>query len=187
MRDRDRPHRSVEVPPFVSFALRRRLHARQAPQRAEQPHRAGDREIGHRVHLLQPPRRQWRAPRQAGDIQHREGDDFSPCRRVTHAAIERVRAILGEADDVGRGSHPGRRPRRPAMAVPTSTTPSHVMRSSIEAAFEQIEGQRAGRDEEDENPDRPVIEPVMKLVSVSDFTVGVALDIEGVCLTSCHL
>ncbi len=88
----------------------------------------------------------------------RERDDLAPRRRVADAPVERVRPVLGEADDVGRGSQPGSWPRSPAMPVPTSTTPSQAEQAGVEAALEQVEGQRPRRDEEDEDPDRPVIE-----------------------------
>ena len=61
----------------------------------------------------------------------------------------------------GLGSTPGSRPRSPAMPVPTSTAPSHSAIRAVEAALEQIERQRPRRDEEDEDPDRPVVEPVV--------------------------
>ena len=44
LRPADRPDRSVEIAPLVPLALGRRLHARQLPERAEQPDRAGERE-----------------------------------------------------------------------------------------------------------------------------------------------
>ena len=50
------------------------------------------------------------------------------------------------------------------MPVPSSTTRQPRRHPRIEAALEQVEGERPGRDEEDENPDRPVIEPVIQLV-----------------------
>ena len=54
----------------------------------------------------------------------------------------------------------------------------------VEAALEQIERQRARRDEEDEDPDRPVIEPVIELVALADLALGSVLDGYGghVCL-----
>ena len=35
--------------------------------------------------------------------------------------------------------------------------------------LEQIEGEGAERNEEDEDPDRPVIEPIVELVAISDL------------------
>ena len=69
----------------------------------------------------------------------------------------------------GLASTPGRRPRKPAMPVPTSTDAEPQRHARVEAALEQIERQRPGRDEEDENPDRPVIESVIELVAFADF------------------
>ena len=66
------------------------------------------------------------------------------------------------------------------MPVPTSTTPSHSAMRRIEPAREEVEGHRPRRDEEDEDPDRPVVDPVIELVAVADLPVGVALDEDGV-------
>ena len=181
LRDRDRPHRSVEVAALVSFSLGRSPDARQIAKRAEQPHRSGDREIGDLVHLLQAPLARQDGVGEAGDVQHRERDDLSPRGRVADAAIQRVRAILGEANDV--------RPRLAARQTAAQagdrradqhhTQPDEQAR--IEAALEEIERQRPWRDEEHENPDRPVIEPVVQLVPVTNLPIDVALDVEGVC------
>ena len=63
------------------------------------------------------------------------------------------------------------------MPVPTSTSVSHVADARVEAALEQVEGQRTRRDEEHEDPDRPVVEPVVELVPVANLPIGVALDV----------
>ncbi len=41
----------------------------------------------------------------------------------------------------------------------------------VEAVLEQVERQRTRRNEENENPERPVIEPVVELVAVADFAL----------------
>ena len=82
----------------------------------------------------------------------------------------------------GRGSTPGSAPRRPAMPVPSSTAPSQTRHPAIEAVLEQIERQRAGRDEEHEDPDRPVVEPVIELVALANLAFGGVLDGNG-----CHV
>src|SRR5262249_57154475 len=46
----------------------------------------------------------------------------------------------------------------------------------VEAALEEIECQRPWRNEEDEDPDRPVIESVVKLVELPDFSLRRVLD-----------
>ena len=46
----------------------------------------------------------------------------------------------------------------------------------VEAALEQVERQRARRDEEDEDPDRPVVDAVVGLVAGADATVVGELD-----------
>ena len=37
--------------------------------------------------------------------------------------------------------------------------------AAVESPLEQVERQRARRDEEHENPDRPMVEPVVQLVA----------------------
>ena len=62
------------------------------------------------------------------------------------------------------------------MPVPTSTTVSQVSIRASNPRSNEIEGQRAGRDEEDEDPDRPVIEPVVELVARPELPLGIELD-----------
>ena len=100
--DRHGPHRSVEVAALVPFSGRRGFDARQLAERAEHPERAGDREVEHLVHLLQPPLAGDDRVEQPAGVQHRERDDLAPRGGVADAAIERVGAILGEANDVRR-------------------------------------------------------------------------------------
>ena len=77
------------------------------PSSAEQPDRAGHREIGHVVDLPQLPAPVTIATTRPGDVQHRERDDRAPRERVADAAVEGIRLILGEADDVRRGLDAG--------------------------------------------------------------------------------
>jgi hypothetical protein len=42
--------------------------------------------------------------------------------------------------------------------------------------LEQRERHRTRRDEEDENPDRPVIQPIRNLVALADAAIGGELD-----------
>src|SRR5262249_62396244 len=108
---------------------------------------------------------------QPGDVQHGERDHFAPRERVADASVERVRAILGEADDVRPRLDAGQpaAQSRDRRADEHSAEPQRYPRA--EAALEQIEGERTGRDEENEDPDRPVIEPVIQLVAIADLAL----------------
>ena len=66
------------------------------------------------------------------------------------------------------------------MPVPISTTPSQQRHARVEAVLEQVEGQRPGRDEEHEDPDRPVRQPVPDLVALADAAIARQLDAAGV-------
>ena len=180
LRDRHRPHRSVEVAPLVAFTLRRCLHARQLTERAEQPEGAGDRKVEPLVHLLQPPFAGDDRVEQPAGIEHRKGDHFAPRRRVADAPIQRVRTIFGEADDVRRRLAAGQLAEEPGDASAEQHHAEPCQETRVEAALEQIERQRSGRDEEDEDPDRPVVDAVIQLVARPDLAFGVELDVQRV-------
>ena len=76
----------------------------------------------------------------------------------------------------GFGSTPGSRPRSPAMAGGDEHRAQPQRHPRVEAALEQIEGERTGRDEEHENPDRPVVESVIELVALADLSMRRVLD-----------
>ena len=84
----------------------------------------------------------------------------------------------------GLGSTPGRAPAQPGDAGADEHGAEPQRHPRVEAALEQIEGQRARRDEEHEDPDRPVIESVIELVALADLALGRVLDGYGghVCL-----
>ena len=177
LRDGDRPDRPVEISALVPLALRRSLHARQQPERAEHPHRAGNREIRGLVHLPEPPFPGPDRIGQPGDVQHRKRHHFAPGGRVADPAIERIGTILGKPDDV-RGRLAARQPATHAGDASGQQDHRQPCRHArVEPALEQIERQRTRRNEEHEDPDRPVIEPVVQLVAVPDLPLGVELDV----------
>src|SRR3954447_25180770 len=96
----DRPDRAVEVAALVPLVFGRRLHAWQTAERTEEPNRPGERKVRIPVDLLQVPLTGDDRDEETGDIQDGERDHLAPRERVAHAAIERVRTIYGEADDV---------------------------------------------------------------------------------------
>ena len=65
------------------------------------------------------------------------------------------------------------------MPVPASTMPSHSSHPPVEPVLEEVERHRTGRDEEHEDPDRPVREPVADLVARADAPVAGQLDAPG--------
>src|ERR1700674_4506790 len=110
------------------------------------------------------------------DVQDRERDDLAPRKRVTDAPVERIGSVFGEPDDVrlwldarqppaqagkSRSDHDGAKPQR---------------HTRVESSLEQIEGERPRRDEEHEDPDRPVIESIVQLVALADSALGCIFD-----------
>ena len=112
------------------------------------------------------------ATHQPGDVQHREGDHLAPGERVADAAIQRVRTILGEPDDVGARLDARQPAAKPGDAGADQHGAEPQRHARVEAACEQIEGQRPGRDEEHQDPDRPVREPVTDLVALADRAIA---------------
>ena len=113
---------------------------------------------------------------EAGDVQQRERDRLAPGQRVADAAIERVRAIFGEADDVGPGLDAGQAAEQAGDAGAEQDDREPERHPAVEPALEQIERQRPGRDEEHEDPDRPVRQPVVDLVPLPDAAIARELD-----------
>ena len=81
----------------------------------------------------------------------------------------------------GLGSTPGQRAPETGDAGADQHGAEPQRHARVEAALEQIEGERTGRDEEHEDPDRPVIEPVIELVALADLAVGGVFDGDGDC------
>ena len=106
----------------------------------------------------------------------RERDHLAPGERVADAAVERIRPILGEPDDVRLGLHAGQAAAQAGDAGAEHHDAEPQRHPPVEAALEQIERQRTWRDEEHEDPDRPVIEPVIELVALADLPLGGVLD-----------
>src|SRR4029079_1040476 len=100
----------------------------------------------------------------------------APGGRVTDASIQRVRSIFSEPDDIRTRLAPGKATAKPGDWRSHQHDRQPHGQLPIESALDQIEGQRTWRDEEYKDPDRPVIEPVIQLVSVTYVPFGVALD-----------
>ncbi len=174
------PHRSVEVPPLVPFPFCRRLDPRQPTHGSERPDGARQRKVRVAVHLLQLPVTGDDGPHETGDVQHGERDHFAPRERVADAPIQRIRPILGEANDVRLGFDARQAAAETGNAGPQQDGAEPECHAGVEPALEQIEGERAWRDEEDKNPDRPVIEPVVELVVLADSPLRGVLDGDSV-------
>ena len=101
---------------------------------------------------------------------------FRSRRRVTDAAVQRVGTILGEPDDVRRRLAAGQLAEQAGDrgSDDYDSKPSH--QSPIEAMLEQVERERAGRNEKHEDPDWPVVESVVELVPSPNLPLRVELD-----------
>ena len=69
--------------------------------------------------------------------------DLAPGERVADAAIQRIRPILGEADDVRPRLDAGQRAAQPGDSGADQHRTEPQRHPRIEAALEQIERQRA--------------------------------------------
>ena len=176
LRNRHGPHRAIEVTPLVPFALCRWLDSRQQAKGAEKPHGADDRKIRDVVHLPQLPGACHDGHDEPGDVQHGEGDDLAPGQRVADAAVERVRTIFSKSDDVGTGLDAGQAAKQAGNAGTDENGQQPQRHPPVEPVREQVECQRPGRDEEHEDPDRPVRQSVIDLVPFPDAAVCRELD-----------
>jgi Family of unknown function (DUF5924)/Protein of unknown function (DUF2914) len=167
--DRHRPDGAVEVAALVSFTLRGRLDTRQSTEGAERPNGPREREISQVVDLPQVPTAGDDRHQQPGDVQRRESNCFTPRKRVADTAVKRVRLVLREPDDVRAGLHAGQAAAQARDAGGGHHGAEPQRHPVIEAVLEQIERQGTGRDEEDKDPDGPVIEPVVQLVALPDL------------------
>src|SRR5207244_5759519 len=102
------------------------------------------------------------------DVQDREGDDLAPRKGVANPPVERVRTVFGEPDDVRLRLDARQPPPQAGDSRPDEHRAEPEDQAPVEAALEQIEGERPGRDEKHEDPDRPVIEPVVELVAFAN-------------------
>ena len=148
----------------------------QQVERTDHPDRARDREVAHVVELSQLPAAGRHGVGQTGGVEQREGHHFAPGGGVADAPVQRVRPVLGEADDVGRRLASGQAAAQPGNAGPQQDEPKPHRHAAVEAVREEVEGERPRRDEEDENPDRPVIETVVELIALPNLSFGSVLD-----------
>src|SRR5436190_1356120 len=162
--NRYRPDGAVEISPLVTLALGRRHHAGKPAEQTEEPDRSSNRKIGPRINLLQVPLARRNRDDQTCDIEQREGNGRAPRERVAHAAIDRVRLVFGQSNDVRRRFNA----RQASPKTGDTSTDQHRSQPQrhprIESPLEQVERERSRSDEEDENPYRPMIEAIVKLV-----------------------
>src|SRR5262249_46340052 len=142
--------------------------------------RAGDREIPVTVQLFESPMVRRDRDEEPDDVQERESDRLAPRKGVADAAIQRVWTILRETDDVGLRLDAGQTAAKAGDPGPDEHDAEPRRHARVESALEEIERQRARRDEEHENPDGPVVEAVIELVAFSDLPLGGVLDGDGV-------
>src|SRR5215470_17398565 len=171
-----RPHGSVEVATLMALTFRRRLDAWQLAEQTEQQDETCHREVRVLVDLLQVPVPSHDREDEAGDIQHGERNHFTPGECVADAAIQRIGTILREPDDVRLRLDSREPAAQSGDAGPNQHRAEPQRHPRVETVLEQVERQRPGRDEENENPDRPVVEPVIKLVAFANLALRCVLD-----------
>src|SRR5258708_22336197 len=155
-----RPDGAIKIAPLVPFSLRGPLHARQLAEGAERPDGPRKREVRDLVNLAQSPDASDDGVHETRDVQDGESDRFAPRERVTDPAVQRVRAVFGETDDVGSRLD-ARQLAGEAGQAGTDQHSDHPRRHlEVEPVLEQAERHRTGRDEEHEDPDGPVVQPV---------------------------
>src|ERR1700677_2882161 len=110
------------------------------------------------VDLAEAPRAGRDGVDEASQIQHGETDQVRPCDGVADASIDGIRLVLSAAEVVGSQLAPGKASAQAGDASPDQNRGQPEEGAAVEAVLEQVEGERAGGDEEDENPDGPVRE-----------------------------
>src|SRR5579864_369809 len=160
LRYADRPHRSVEIAALVTLTFGRWLHAWQHAERAGDPYAERQRKVGVTVDLPQVPLTGDDRDHQANQIERRKNSDRAPGEGVADAPVERVGLVFGEAQDVGFRLNAGKFTAQSGNTGTGQYDPEPRGHAPVEAVLEQIERQRAGRDEEYPDPDRPVREAV---------------------------
>src|SRR5258706_10299485 len=159
------PHGSIEVAALVALALRRRFDAREPAQQARDPDRTRQRKVREIVNLTKPPCAGADRVREAGGVEQNEGQKIRPGGGVADAPIQRIRVVLGEAQDVGFGLDSGELPEPSGDSAYQQHDAEPDGHARIEPAREEIEGERARRDKKNEDPDGPVRDPVVRLVA----------------------
>src|SRR5262245_18839144 len=87
LRDRDGPHGSIEIPPLLSFGLRRWPDPRQQPETAKYPTRGCDRQIAGIVDRVRAPMAVPDSIDERRQIQQGVAHDLAPGERVADAAV----------------------------------------------------------------------------------------------------
>ena len=176
LRNRHRPHRAIEISPFVALSLRGGLYAWKIPECAEHPDAADNGKVGELVHLLQAPVAKHRCVREARHIQGRKRDYFPPSRRIANATVEGIRTILGEPDDIGLRLASRQAPPKCGDRRSAQDYGEPADHAAIESPLEEVECQRPGRDEKNKDPDWPVKNPIVALVSMPNRALRIVFD-----------
>src|SRR5580698_3623272 len=172
LRDARRPYRAVEIAPFVALPFGGRLHARQQTHGPQRPNQDGQRKIAISINLLQSPGARCNRYCQPGEIQHRERDHDAPGEGVADTAIQRIRFVLDETDNVGPRLHAGQTAPQSGDAGSENHQAQPDQLALIEAPLEQLKSRWTGSEEEDKNPNGPVSQPVRRFVAVAQFPVA---------------
>jgi hypothetical protein len=117
---------------------------------------------------------------ESAEVEEGEGEDCAPGEGVADATVEGVGLVLVEAEDVGARFGAGEAAAQGgyAGADEDGDEPGEVAAS--EAVGEEREGQRAGGEEEDPDPDGPVGEAVESSVAFPNFSLPRIFDLAAV-------
>lgn len=176
MGDGDAPDGAVEVAALGSFALGGFLDAGQEAEEAEEPDGGGDGEVGGVVDLAEAPEAAGYGVGESDVVEQGEGDGDGPGEGVADAAVDGVGTVLGEAEYVGGGFDAGELAEEAGEAGANENDAEPCGHAGVEAVGEEVKGQRAGRDEEDEDPDGPVEEAVVELIAGAEFAIARVLE-----------
>ena len=145
--------------------------ARQQPERAEHQDRKAERRVGVEVDLLHVPCAGRGGDGECHEVERGEADGGVPGEGIADAAIERVGLVLVKAQDVGLGFDAGQAAAQAGDACTHQHHREPEQMADVRASGEERERKRAGREEEDGNPQRPVREAVEALVARADLAL----------------
>ena len=168
--DGDRPDSAVEIAALGAFALGAAADARKQAGRAQNEDQRAEGQVSVVVDLAHVPAAGEGGDDQADKVHEGEVDCGVPGEGVADAPVKRVGFVLVEAQDIGAELAAR---QLGAVAGDAGTDQHQGQPDSVgerEPVREEREDQRAGGEEEDGNPKRPVGEPVTGGISLANLT-----------------